>query len=96
LITDAMRAKYLKNGTYTLGGQPVFVKGEKAVLEDGTIAGSILKMNHAALNMMDFKGCSLEDIVYMTAVTPAKQLHVFDRKGSLRSGKDADLIILNE
>ncbi len=96
LITDAMRAKCLKNGTYTLGGQEVFVKGEKAVLEDGTLAGSILKMNQAALNMMDFTGCSLEDIVYMTAVNPAKQLHVFDRKGSIRSGKDADLIILNE
>ena len=62
-------------------------KGEKAVLRDGTLAGSILKMNQAALNMMDFTGCSLEDIVYMTAVNPARQLHIYDRKGSIRSGK---------
>lgn len=40
LITDAMRAKCLQNGTYTLGGQEVFVKGEKAVLRDGTLAGA--------------------------------------------------------
>ncbi|WP_307893011.1 N-acetylglucosamine-6-phosphate deacetylase [Bacillus swezeyi] len=96
LITDAMRAKCLKNGTYTLGGQEVFVNGETAVLKDGTLAGSILKMDQAALNMMEFSDCSLEDIVYMTAVNPAKQLNVFDRKGSIQSGKDADLIVLNE
>ncbi|WP_270572894.1 N-acetylglucosamine-6-phosphate deacetylase [Bacillus glycinifermentans] len=96
LITDAMRAKCLQNGTYTLGGQEVFVEGEKAVLKDGTLAGSILKMEQAARNMMEFADCVLEDIVYMTAVNPAKQLQVFDRKGSIRNGKDADLIVLNE
>lgn len=96
LITDAMRAKCLQNGTYTLGGQEVFVKGKQAVLKDGTLAGSILKMNQAAQNMLEFSECTLEDIVYMTAVNPAKQLGVFERKGSIRNGKDADLIILNE
>ncbi|MFO6496586.1 MULTISPECIES: N-acetylglucosamine-6-phosphate deacetylase [Bacillus] len=96
LITDAMRAKCLKNGTYTLGGQEVFVKDEKAVLQNGTLAGSILKMDQAARNMMEFSECTLEDIVHMTAVNPAKQLQIFDRKGSIKNGKDADLIVLNE
>ncbi|NPC94766.1 N-acetylglucosamine-6-phosphate deacetylase [Bacillus sp. WMMC1349] len=96
LITDAMRAKCLKNGTYSLGGQEVFVKDEQAVLADGTLAGSILKMDQAILNMMKFSECSLEDIVYMTAVNPAKQLGVYDHKGSIQIGKDADLIVLNE
>ncbi|MDA7025077.1 N-acetylglucosamine-6-phosphate deacetylase [Bacillus sp. CLL-7-23] len=96
LITDAMRAKCLKNGTYSLGGQEVFVKNKQAVLADGTLAGSILKMDAAILNMMKFSECSLEDIVYMTAVNPAKQLGVYDHKGSIQIGKDADLIVLNE
>lgn len=45
LITDAMRAKCLKNGIYDLGGQDVSVADGKALLADGTLAGSILKMN---------------------------------------------------
>ncbi|TLS38765.1 N-acetylglucosamine-6-phosphate deacetylase [Pseudalkalibacillus caeni] len=96
LITDAMRAKCLGPGSYDLGGQEVTVSEDKAVLEDGTLAGSILKMKDAASNMMEFTGCGLEDIVRMTAVNPAKQLGIFDRKGSIAVGKDADIVILNE
>ncbi|SMO52336.1 N-acetylglucosamine-6-phosphate deacetylase [Melghirimyces algeriensis] len=95
LITDAIRAKCLRNGTYDLGGQSVTVKGEKATLSDGTLAGSILKMGHALQNMMRSTGCTMEDLVYMTSSNPARQLGVFDRKGSIAPGKDADLVILN-
>ncbi|MFC4076382.1 N-acetylglucosamine-6-phosphate deacetylase [Salinithrix halophila] len=95
LITDAMRAKCLKNGTYDLGGQSVLVEDGKATLPDGTLAGSILKMGDAVKNMIRYAGCTLEDISYMTAVNPARQLGVFDRKGSIAPGKDADLVILD-
>ena len=44
LITDAMRAKSLKEGVYELGGQQVHVKDNRAILQDGTLAGSILRM----------------------------------------------------
>lgn len=43
LITDAMRAKGMKDGEYDLGGQNVIVKGKEARLENGALAGSILK-----------------------------------------------------
>ena len=46
LISDSMRATGLEDGEYTLGGQPVVVKGNLATLHDGTIAGS-------ATNLMD-------------------------------------------
>ena len=46
LISDSMRATGLNDGDYTLGGQPVKVKGNLATLHDGTIAGS-------ATNLMD-------------------------------------------
>ena len=96
LITDSLRAKGLKEGTYDLGGQPVNVNGTTATLADGTLAGSILKMNDAIKNMISFTNCTMEDIIKMTAENPAKQLQLFDRKGSIAVGKDADLVILNE
>ncbi|RFU63276.1 N-acetylglucosamine-6-phosphate deacetylase [Bacillus sp. V59.32b] len=96
LITDAMRAKCLKNGTYDLGGQDVIVRDDKAFLHDGTLAGSILKMDQAVKNMLSFTDCSLESVIEMASVNPAKQLNVFDHKGSIAEGKDADLVILDE
>ncbi|MDN4072483.1 N-acetylglucosamine-6-phosphate deacetylase [Fictibacillus terranigra] len=96
LITDSMRAKCMGNGFYTLGGQGVTVNGNEATLADGTLAGSILKMKDAARNMREFTGCSTEDIIQMTAVNQAKELGVFERKGSLSAGKDADVVVLNE
>lgn len=96
LITDAMRAKCLGEGTYELGGQEVTVQDGRALLSDGTLAGSIVKMKDAAANAMRFTGCTLEDIVYMTAVNPAKQLGLFASKGSIARGKDADLVVLDK
>lgn len=96
LITDSMRAKCLKNGEYDLGGQDVIVKDGKAVLADGTLAGSILKLGTALKNIITYTGCTLADAIEMASVNPAKQLNIFNRKGSLAIGKDADIVILDE
>jgi N-acetylglucosamine-6-phosphate deacetylase len=95
LITDAMRAKCLKNGVYDLGGQDVCVADGKALLADGTLAGSILKMNDSVKNILEAADISLSDAVQMASVNPAKQLNVYDRKGSISVGKDADITILS-
>ncbi len=96
MITDAMRAKGLSDGEYELGGQPVKVRDGQAVLRDGTLAGSILQMDEGARRMLSIDGVSIRDIVKMTAENPAKQIGVFDRKGSIEIGKDADIILVNE
>jgi N-acetylglucosamine-6-phosphate deacetylase len=96
LITDALRAKCLKNGIYDLGGQEVTVSDGKAQLKDGTLAGSILKMNEAIIHMLKFTDANLIDLVEMTSGNPARELNVFNRKGSIAKGKDADLVILDE
>ncbi|MBA4602594.1 N-acetylglucosamine-6-phosphate deacetylase [Thermoactinomyces mirandus] len=96
LITDAMRAKCMKEGVYDLGGQQVTVNERDARLADGTLAGSILKMKDAASNIKKFTGCSMEDIIKMTASNAAKELDIYDRKGSIAVGKDADLVVLNQ
>lgn len=96
LITDAMRAKGLPDGDYELGGQPVQVSNGKAVLADGTLAGSILKMHEGAQQMLKLDGVAIEDIIQMTSVNPAKQLGVYDRKGSISVGKDADILLVDD
>ena len=95
LITDSMRAKYLGDGEYDLGGQQVTVAGEMSVLEDGSLAGSVLKMGNAVKNMMAFTGCGLPEAITMASENPAKHLNLFGRKGSLTIGKDADIVILD-
>ncbi|WP_301280419.1 N-acetylglucosamine-6-phosphate deacetylase [Rossellomorea aquimaris] len=96
LITDSMRAKCLKNGQYDLGGQMVTVKDGKALLDEDTLAGSVLKMKDAFTNIQTFTTSDMRSAVKMTAENPAKQLNVFDRKGSLAPLKDADIVILDE
>lgn len=96
LITDAMRAKGLEPGDYELGGQPVEVTEDRAVLEDGTLAGSVLTMDAAAKLMLELDGVGWHDIIRMASVNPAKQVGMFDRKGSIAKGKDADLVIVDD
>jgi len=96
LITDSLRGKGLEDGTYDLGGQAVTVKEGKALLPDGTLAGSMLQMKDAVRNMAAFADASVLDIAKMTAENPAKQYKIYDRKGSLTKGKDADIVLLDD
>lgn len=94
LITDAMRAGCMKCGTYDLGGRRVEVDEGKAVLEDGTLAGSVLKMNEALFNMRRYTSMDLVEIVNAVTKLPARKLGV--NKGELREGYDADMVIFDE
>ncbi|MFP7492385.1 N-acetylglucosamine-6-phosphate deacetylase [Terribacillus saccharophilus] len=96
LITDSLRGKGLADGTYDLGGQAVTVKEGKALLPDGTLAGSMLQMKGAIRNMAAYADATVLDIARMTAENPAKQYNIYDRKGSLEIGKDADIVLLDE
>lgn len=96
MITDSMRAKGLEDGNYELGGQPVQVKNGQATLDNGSLAGSILKMIDAVKIMLKLDGVEFEDIVKMTAENPAKKVGIFDRKGSIEVGKHADFVLLND
>jgi N-acetylglucosamine-6-phosphate deacetylase len=96
LVTDAMRAKCLGEGIYDLGGQMVTVECNRAVLQNGTLAGSILTMREAAMNMMNYTNCGLEDLICMSALNAARQLKLEQRKGSIAVGKDADLVVLSK
>ncbi|MBP1971182.1 N-acetylglucosamine-6-phosphate deacetylase [Virgibacillus natechei] len=96
LITDAMRAKCLQAGDYELGGQPVTVTSDRAVLEDGTLAGSILKMHQGAQQMLQLTNVSIRNIIEMASANPAKQLGIFEKKGSIALQKDADVLLVDD
>ncbi len=96
LITDSMEAKYLADGQYELGGNPVYVKDGTARLLDGTLAGSILKMNDAVRNAKNVFSLSLSDAIDMATINPARNLHVDDCLGSIRIGKEANFVVLDE
>ncbi|WP_369403509.1 N-acetylglucosamine-6-phosphate deacetylase [Gracilibacillus boraciitolerans] len=96
LITDAMRAKCLKDGKYDLGGQVVNVNNHKATLDDGTIAGSTLRLNDAFKNILRYSLFTIRDLIRITSENAAKELQIFDRKGSITPGKDADIVVLNK
>ena len=96
LITDCTRAGGLEDGEYTLGGQPIFVKGIECRLADGTIAGSVLKLNNAVRNLLDYTDLPVWEAVNAASLNPARLIGVDDRKGSLETGKDADIAIVNE
>ena len=93
LITDCTRAGGMPDGEYTLGGQPIIVKGIQCLLEDGTIAGSVLKLNNAVKNFRDNTNLPFWKVVSAASLAPARAIGVDDRKGSLEAGKDADIII---
>ncbi len=96
LISDAMMAAGKLDGEYTLGGQDVSVKEGKAVLKDGTIAGSTLTLNKAVYNLVNHLGIKLNDAVRMASLSSARAIGIDDKKGSIEIGKDADMIIFDE
>ena len=95
LVTDAMMAMGMQPGRYTLGDRAVKVDATSARLDDGTLAGSILKMDAAIRNIIEFSGCSLADAITMASATPARVLGLA-HKGHLVPGADADIVVLDE
>ncbi|WP_434304869.1 N-acetylglucosamine-6-phosphate deacetylase [Clostridium botulinum] len=96
LITDSMRAGCMNNGIWELGGQKVIVKNGSARLEDDTLAGSILTLDNAIKNMKNNIDASLCEIISMVTINPAKDINIYDKKGSIKKGKDADIAIFDK
>ena len=96
LVTDAMCACGMPDGTYALGGQPVTVKNGAARLENGALAGSVLTLNKAVKNILDNSEYQLYEIIKMASYNGAKFCKVDDKKGQIKENFDADLVIFDE
>lgn len=96
LITDGMRAVGMPAGEYDLGGLRVFSDGETARLENGSLAGSLLTLDAAVRKTTAYSGMPLYKVVHMASLTPAKRLGVATEMGSIRAGKLANLVVVDE
>ncbi|GGH84773.1 N-acetylglucosamine-6-phosphate deacetylase [Pullulanibacillus pueri] len=94
LITDALQAMGMGDGTYLFGGHQVNVSQGVATLADGTLASSTVTMNEALRKTVE-AGVAFPDAIMMATETPAKLLGLVD-KGRIESGADADLVLMNE
>jgi len=94
LITDALQAMGMGDGTYLFGGHQVNVSQGVATLSDGTLASSTVTMNEA-LEKAVMSGIPLKDAVMMATQTPADILGL-SHKGRIEPGADADLVLMND
>lgn len=92
LITDAISATGMPDGTYLLGGLEVQVHDGRCEFE-GRLAGSVLTLDRAVRNTMKFAGVSLQDAIRMATLNPARVLGIDQRKGNLLAGADADIAV---
>ena len=94
-ITDCLPAGGLPYGEYTLGGNKIVYRDIVCRLEDGTVAGSVLKLNKGVWNVYTNSSIPLWECVNCATLNPATAIGVNDKKGSIEVGKDADLVILD-
>jgi N-acetylglucosamine-6-phosphate deacetylase len=95
LVSDGISATGMPDGQYSLGKFDVNVVDGVARNAEGNLAGSTLTLDRALRNIVRM-GWSLGDTVRMLTANPAKLLGLEFKKGALRTGADADIVLLNE
>lgn len=96
-ITDSIMAAGLPDGNYKLGvNDVVVVDGDAKLADTGVRAGSTLTQDVALKNLLSFTGRPIEEILPLLSENPASLLGIFDAKGSIADGKDADIVILDD
>ena len=96
LITDAMAASGMPEGTYALGGRDVVVAGRTARLADGgSIAGGVATLLEVVRWCVQDAGVPLQDAVRAASQTPARTLALAD-VGALEAGRRADVLVVDD
>ena len=95
LISDGLSATGMPDGTYMLGNFQITVSGGVCRNAEGKLAGSTLTLDRALRNVVAL-GIPLQDGVCMLTTNPAKLLGIEFKKGALRTGADADIVLLDE
>jgi N-acetylglucosamine-6-phosphate deacetylase len=94
LITDAISATGMPDGRYQLGPIEVDVKDGKCIA-NGSLAGSVLTMDRAVRNVVQFSQWSLRDAVRAATLNAARALGLWQHHGVLAAGAFADFTVLS-
>lgn len=94
LVTDAISATGMGDGRFQLGAFEVEVRGDTCTYE-GKLAGSVLTLDRAVRNVMEFASIGLFEAVRLATLNPARIAGVSGRKGALVEGADADIVVLS-
>ncbi len=95
LISDSMEGTGCPDGNYNIAGMDVTVKDGKAYTTDGAIAGSTLGLFDAVRNLVRFCDIPVAHALLCATINPARAARIDDHVGSLRTGRTADLLILD-
>lgn len=95
LISDTVEACGLADGKYHLGGQEIFVNGNRATLADGTLAGGATNLARCLAVAANEMGIPLADALKAATINPARALGIDAERGSIEPGKIADCILLD-
>lgn len=97
LVTDSMMAAGVGDGVYAWGEEKVEVRGDRATIQgSGILAGSVLTLNAAIKNMIDWTSVSINQAINMATLNPARVLGREKEIGSIRTGKLANLVVLDQ
>jgi N-acetylglucosamine-6-phosphate deacetylase len=94
LVTDAMSATGMPDGEYQLGGFPVQVANGKAMAR-GVLAGSVLTLDRALMNFVEYTGAPLDEALRLLTVNPAAMIGLTSDAGSLAVGKPANVVAVD-
>jgi N-acetylglucosamine-6-phosphate deacetylase len=94
LVTDAMAAAGMPDGEYQLGGFPVQVKDGRATAR-GVLAGSVLTLDRALANFVQFTGATIDQGLRLLSTNPAAMVGLAHRAGSLTPGRSANLVAID-
>jgi N-acetylglucosamine-6-phosphate deacetylase len=94
LMTDAMSATGMPDGTYRLGDLPVVVANGKCMYQ-GVLAGSVLTLDIAVRNFHEFTGAGWQQAIALATRNPARMTGLDHKTGSLEEGRWADIVVLS-
>ena len=94
LVTDAMSAAGMPDGEYHLGGFAVQVANGKAMAR-GVLAGSVLTLDRALTNFLEFTGAEVEQGLRLLTANPASMTGFGDEAGTLAIGRKANLVVVD-
>jgi len=95
MVTDGNAALGEKIRRFTMAGREVRVKAGRAQLKDRTLVGSVLPLNQALRRMTGFTGIPIWRLLSLATLHPARILKLDEKKGDLKKGMDADILIMD-